>query len=397
MSGMAAVLLVARRELRERLRQRSFAVSTAVTAAILVLLAVLPAALGSDDASTYDVGVVGAAAADVGEALRPAPGSETTIEVRAFEGRSDAETALRAGAIDAAIVDDGVVVVDEALDGELGGILGAGARTAEVVGALRAAGVDEDEAGAVAEGRPLPVEALDPPDEAAEIRFGLVNIGTFLLYLQLIGYGFWVASGVVEEKATRVVEVVLAKVRPSQLLAGKVLGIGIIGFAQLLLFVSIGLGAAIASGSVDPPPGLALAALEVLAWFILGYSLYSCAFAVAGAIASRQEEVQNTSSPLTFLLVGSFIAAVTATGDPEGPVATVASLIPFSAPLVMPLRNAAGAAAGWEVALSIGLVLATIAVLIPVAGRVYAGGALEVRSRIKLRTAWSSARTRSGH
>ena len=187
------------------------------------------------------------------------------------------------------------------------------------------------------------------------------------------------------------VELLLAKVRPGHLLAGKILGVGALGLAQLMLFLAVGLVAAAASGSVDLPPGLPSAAVLVLGWFVLGFALYSALFAMAGAVASRVEELQNTSSPITFVIMGGYVAAIIAAGAPDGPVARVASFIPPSTPLVMPIRVAAGDASAWELAVAVVLVLVTVVAVVRVAGRVYAGGALRTRGQVKLREALAAA------
>jgi ABC-2 type transport system permease protein len=195
----------------------------------------------------------------------------------------------------------------------------------------------------------------------------------------------------VEEKTSRVVEVLLAKVPPARLLAGKVVGIGLLGFAQLLVLVAVGLVAVALAGSVDLPPGLAGAALSILGWFALGYAFTSCMFAVAGALASRMEELQNTAGVLNLVMVASFLVAVIGSGDPDGAVLRIGSFLPPSAPLCMPLRMANGTAEPWEVVLSVAVVLAATAVLVPIAGRVYRGGALETRRQVRLRQAWRGA------
>jgi ABC-2 type transport system permease protein len=242
----------------------------------------------------------------------------------------------------------------------------------------------------VAEPPPLTVAPLHP-DDASGDRGAVAFIGVVLLYGQILGFGYWVASGIVEEKSSRVAELLLAKARPSELLAGKLVGIGSLGLAQLLVLVGAGLGAALALGQVDLPPGTAGLAAAVLGWFVLGYALYSCLFAVAGAIASRPEELQATTMPLTLLTMTGFFAAVFAQEDPSGMVARAATVFPPSAPLVMPIRQAAGELPLGEAALGIALVLATIAAAIPLAGRIYAGGALFTRGRLKLRDAYARA------
>jgi len=155
------------------------------------------------------------------------------------------------------------------------------------------------------------------------------------------------------------VEVLLAAVRPVQLLAGKIIGIGLVGLLQL---------------------------------FILGYAFYSCLFAVAGAIVSRQEELQNTVTPLNLVLVASFFLAFSALQNPDGTLAQVASYLPPVAPLVMPPRVAGGTVPAWEVALSVLITLATIVALVPLAGRIYSGAVLRTGARVKLGAAWAAGR-----
>jgi len=375
------VLMVARREVLERVLSRTFIVSTVISLVIIVLIAVLPAVLRDDGPTTYEVGVVGAAGAAgeagvpadelrgrVDDVLRSLPEeSEVDVEVRGFRDADAASDAVTAGDVDAAVLADGSVVVDEELADGLATI-------------LQLATVEELP-------QALEVEALDPPDEEATEREGLVFVGTLLLYIQLIGFGVWVANGIVEEKTSRVVELLLAKLGPRPLLAGKIVGIGALGFVQLVLFVAAGLGAAWASGSVDLPASTLRIAGEVLAWFVLGYALYSCLYAVGGALASRVDELQSTTGPITMVTVASYFAALFAGGDPGGTLARIATFVPPSAPLVLPIRSAAGELALWEAVVSVGLVVLSIVLAVRLAGRAYEGAAMHVRGQMKLREA----------
>jgi len=247
------------------------------------------------------------------------------------------------------------------------------------------------QATAITDPAPLRTATLDLPNQARDDRRGLVTFGVFFVFGQIFGYGFAVASSVVEEKSSRVVELLLAKIRPRELLTGKIVGVGVLGFAQLVLFFAVGLAAATLSGSIDMPPGLAGAAGLVLGWFLLGFALYSALFAMAGAVASRVEELQNTSSPITFMIMAGYIGTIAAVGDPGGGVARVTSFVPFWAPLVMPIRMAGGNVPVWEVVVITALVLVTIVVVVRLAARIYAGGALRTRGRIKLKEAYSDA------
>jgi ABC-2 type transport system permease protein len=188
------------------------------------------------------------------------------------------------------------------------------------------------------------------------------------------------------------VEVLLAAVRPVQLLAGKIIGIGLVGLLQLFIIGGIGLVVALAFDRIVLPPGAAGTIGLILVWFILGYAFYSCLFAVAGAIVSRQEELQNTVTPLNLVLVASFFLAFSALQNPDGTLAQVASYLPPVAPLVMPPLVAGGTVPAWEVALSVLITLATIVALVPLAGRIYSGAVLRTGARVKLGAAWAAGR-----
>jgi len=393
-SGMTprrAVSIVIRRELSERTRQRSFTISTGVTLLIILAIAILPGLLGDDGPTEFDVGVVGAANAPLAEALQRVDlGRDLKVTTRQLERRAEAERLVADGTLDAAL-DGDTVIVEKELDGELEALVQLANRDLRAQQALAAAGVSGAQAAAITDPAPLRTLKLDPPNRQQEDRRGLVTFGVFFVFGQIFGYGFAVASSVVEEKSSRVVELLLAKIRPSELLTGKIVGVGALGFAQLVLFLVVGLAAATISGSIDMPPGIAGALVLVLGWFLLGFALYSALFAMSGAVASRVEELQNTSSPITFIIMGGYVMAVFAAGDPGGTVARVASFIPLFAPFVMPIRMAANEAPLWEVVVVTALVLATLVVVVRFAARIYAGGALRTRGRIKLREAFSDA------
>ena len=200
------------------------------------------------------------------------------------------------------------------------------------------AGVDPGQLAAVQ--APPEVVTLEPESERDPGRFLVANIGAVLILVGIFSFGFTVLTGVVEEKQSRVVEVVLSTVRPRDLLMGKVLGIGILGLFQLLIFVVAALAAASIVGDVELPattPG-AIAMLSI--WFILGYTLYSTALGFLGALASRMEEASNASTPVTVVaMVSYFVAIFAVVNDPSGPVATVATFLPPSAPFVVPLAG----------------------------------------------------------
>ena len=202
--------------------------------------------------------------------------------------------------------------------------------------------------------------------------------------MQLLTYGLWVATGVVEEKSSRVVEILLSTLSPRALMAGKIVGLGLLGMGQLLLVVAVGIALALATGSLEPNAGDVGPALLVLLWFPLGYALYASLYAATAALVSRQEDLQSATTPLTILILVSFFLSFSALEDPGGTLAKVASLVPFSAPLVMPGRMALGDATPVEVAVAVVLLVATTILLVRVGARVYAGAILRTGKPVKL-------------
>ena len=388
MSPWGVTRLVAWREIIERGRSRAMLVSTAVSVAILVAVVLAAGAAGGDDTPSFDVGAVGLGAVDVVAVATDMAGDEAEIDVTEVADEADARRLVTDGDLDAVLVGDRIVVASE-VDDQLAALLQAAHREVALADALTDAGASPEEV-AAASPEPLAVAAADPEDDTSE-RQGLATVGTMLLYAQLIGFGYWVASGIVEEKSSRVVELLLAKTRARPLLAGKIIGLGTIGLAQLVIFVAVGLGLATATGSVDLPPGTAGVAVGLVLWFLAGYALYASVFAMGGALASRAEELQGTTGPITIVIMVAFFAALFGTDDPDGTMAQVTSFVPFTAPLVMPVRMAAGAVAPWEVAAAAALVAAAIVVVVQVAARVYSGGILFTRGQLKLREALARA------
>ena len=390
------IRLVARRELVEQVRGKSFLISTAITLVILIAIIVVPRLFGVGRPETFDVGVVGGTSARVGQALVAQAGAAgVKVRLQQPADLAAAETAVRDGKLDLAIVDGRELLVKADVNEQLSLLAQSASRTLRAQERLAAAGLDQAEIQSALAPSPLPVRGLEPVDQTERSKRAIATVSIFLLYGQLIGYCFAVAMGVVEEKATRVVEVLLAAVRPVQLLAGKVVGLGLVGLIQLTAIGAVGLTVAIAVDAISLPAGALGTIGWVLVWFLLGYAFYSSLFAVAGAIVSRQEELQNTAAPLNLLMVGSFLVAFMGAGsNPGSTLATVSSFLPPVAPLVMPVRIAAGEVAAWQVAASLGIMLVSILAVVLLAARLYEGAVLRTGARVKLRDAWAGARRR---
>lgn len=373
-----AVKLVARRELTERVRERSFVIGTGISILIIALVVILPPLFGLGGTKTYTVATTDATAAAVARTAQGgADAFDAKVEIRAMTP-AQAEAALRSGDVDV-VLGDGTLHSKAKPDAKLVGLL----QTADT---LQRAG-----AGAAT---PLRVTTIEKVDDRRDRLGGVAFFTVLLLYGQLITYGFWVASGVVEEKASRVVEILLSTIRPRELLAGKVIGLGLLGLGQLLLIAAIGVLIAGVSGAVTIDGDLLGAVALALVWFVLGYAFYSCAFGCAGALVPRLEELQASTTPLTLTIMISLFIAFAVNGDPDGTLAHVSAFIPFTAPMTLPPRILVGAAPWYEVAGGAIVTIGAAAALIPLAARIYSGAVLRTGSRVKIGEAWRSAPVR---
>lgn len=384
MSDRGVVRLIARREFVERIRDKGFLISTGITLLILVFLIGAGVFLG--DPTGFDLGVQGEASQALAEEVADAAlALDVEVTVRTLGGRAAAERAVREGEVDAAIV-DGEVLVRAEPPTQLVSLIRSVSARERALEALEAEGLTPDQALSALDQPDLPVTALEPVSERRREYAAVGFVGVLALYGQLFAYGYWVAAGVVEEKASRVIEVLLSTVRASQLLRGKILGIGLLGLVQLFAIGAIGFGMSQLAGTLRFPAGSAAAIGVVLFWFVLGFFFYATLFAVAGSIVPRQEDLQSTMTPLTILIVASFFIGIAANEDPTSTLAVVASLLPPSSPLVMPSRIVLGEAPLWQILLSVALSVGATLALIPVATRIYERGALR-GGKVRLRQA----------
>lgn len=384
--------LVARREIVETAREKTFLISTAVSVLIIVLVATLPPLLGIGEREKFTVAYADAASEPVAQAAaRGADAFDADVKVGRIDpalGRAE----LEQGDLDL-LLERGRMISKEDPDDKLVNLVQAANQRIGATRALERAGLRGEELRAALDPPALSVRTIEPVNEARKRRGGFAFIAVIVLYGQLVTYGYLVAMGVVQEKASRVIEVLLAAIRPVQLLAGKVLGLGVLGFGQLVLTAILGLAAAGATGALDVDGDVLIAAGLALGWFAVGYAFYACAFAAAGALVPRQEELQSTTMPLTMIVLASFFLSFAVLDNPDSTLATVTSFIPMTAPMIMPPRIALGEASAVEIVGAFVVTLAAAAALIPFAARVYTGAVLRTGAAIKLRDAWRAART----
>jgi ABC-2 type transport system permease protein len=382
------IRLVAAREITARIRDKNFLISSAVILVLLIGTLGLQVALGSGSEPTR-VGVVG----DVAQ-LEPAlqaqgQALEIDVEVVELDDEAAARAAVEAEEVDGVLVAEGgdtELLVQQSAGGSLQAVVQGAVAQLSIAEQLSAAGVSSLDVPEVS------IRALDPGAEQDQQRVIVAIIGVGVLYGLLILFGQFVAQGVVEEKSSRVVELLLATMKPWQLLAGKIVGLGLLGLAQIVVIAVVGVVGALAFDLVDIPGELIGTAVSVVLWFVLGYAFYAAIFAVAASLVSRQEDLAAVIMPTTLVLVVAFVVGIQASADPDGPLAVITSFVPGLSPLVMPVRQAAGDVAVWEIALAVVAMLIAITLIVRVGGRIYAGALLRTGGRTKMREALKAER-----
>jgi ABC-2 type transport system permease protein len=383
--------LISRREFLTRVRSRFFLVGTVVLMVLLAGYIVLQALVFGRAVTTVKVGFVGDSQV-LAQPLKTAAGTESLkIETHLARDLGTGEDQVRAGSLDVLVSGDPTgpdVAVKDQLNPTVAATLAGLVRQIALDRAIASSGADAAAISARVAGARIHLLVLDPN---AAMRTQREVVGIFvaaLLYVALVIYGQIVAAGVVEEKANRIIEILLSSVRPRQLLLGKVVGIGLMGFLQLLLLGAVALVAGTQTQVIDVPTVGVTAVLGGLLWFVLGFIFYALVFAAGGSLVSRQEDLGAVTGPITMLIVGSYLAFFWVVANPTNPLGVLLSMIPPFAPLLMPARMATGDAQAWQVVVATILTIAAIAAMNALAARIYSNSVLRVGSRVKLLEAW---------
>lgn len=347
-SAARSVWLVALREVIVRLRSVAFLVSTGLML-LLILGSIAVSAIVSANAADPRVAVVH------GVEL-PA---DAAVDAQDVATRDEAVALLQDGEVDAAIVPD---------DGTLGfAVLGDDSVPTGVVQALSVS---------------PPVQLLDPSGAAGFLGY-IVAIGFGLVFfLSAMTFGSTIAQSVVEEKQTRVVEILLATIPTRVLLAGKVVGTTILALGQVVLLLAIAIVALSVTGQSELLLGLGMPFVWFAIFFVFGFILLAALFAATGAMVSRQEDIGSTTTPVTMLVMIPYFVTVFLNDNPV--VVTIMSYVPFSAPIGMPLRLFLGDAQWWEPLVSLVILLATCVGVIALGARIYENSLLRLGQRVKL-------------
>jgi ABC-2 type transport system permease protein len=392
------VALVAAREIRERTRGRVFRVGTIIILLAVAAAIIIPTLHHSSSPSTERVGVLGTASTPLRAsiiALGPTLG--TTVTLVEETSLAAAEHDLTTGEVDVVLDETTSILVNTTPNADDSSttiqLAQAMALSISLQTSLQASGLSAQQAAALTQPTPLPITGLHPAPKN-QTNHTVTLYGLILLFVLLGQYGTWILLGVVEEKSSRVVEVLLATLRPRQLLAGKVLGIGIVALIQaaLILAVALGLGAAVGSELLhgSNPTNV----LATVIWLVLGYIFYCWVYAAAGSLASRQEHIQTLAFPLQLPLLLGYITSLTAISSGHASTFVhVLAYLPPTAPFAMPVLVALDQVTWWQFLIAVVLSLAATAGIARLAATVYVRAILRTGQRVRLRDIAKSDKT----
>jgi len=393
LNSLKSIRLIAGREISERLRGRATWIGTGITTVGAVALIVAPT-LFSMPTKPYAVGLVGPAAQALAPTLVAAAKASgvdmTTVNVsddatarseltpKQTSGQGGGLLAsLRGGSatLDVALrLDTGSATIEfyQTVSPTLAAVLRAVVEEVHQRDVLTQAGVAPSVVGAAQQPEQISTVTIKPASsDLAGRRIAALAAG-ILLFFSVGVFCNAVASGVAQEKTSRTAEVLLAAVTPRDLMTGKVVGIGLVGFAQMAVTIGAALIANAVVQSSLVPSEVWILLPAILLWFVLGYTLFAFGYAAAGAMVARQEEVQSVSAPFTVFLVGGYLLMYATIASPDAPWVRVLSFVPPLMPALMPARLALGQVAIWEMPVAILIMLASIYGMARLAGRIYA-------------------------
>ena len=381
---LPTTVLVARREVRMRGRSRVFVGGTIVMT-VLVVVGIVAASLLAGRTSPAQVGFSGGSQALEQAFTASAAALGVQVMVSDIADETAGKAQVTAGTLDVLVTGSATAptaVAKAAVPPNVESALSLAAEAARLSDAgLSPAAVKSAMA-------MVPVQLLQPANPRdTQNLFAALALGV-LLWIALGQYGNMVAQSVVEEKATRIMEILLATIQPSRLLAGKVIGIGLVGLLQLTIVGAAAL-IAVQVTNVAAIPALGVASiLADICWFVLGFLFYATAYSAVASLVSRQEEVQSAVGPISILQIAGYLLMYVSLPNPTGPLATVASMLPPFAPILMAVRMAVTDVPLWQVGLAAALLVASIVGLTWLAGRMYSNAALHLGARVRFMDAF---------
>lgn len=414
MFDLNRIRLIASREVSTRVAMRSYRISLIVQVLIVALIAVSPVLIakftsGDDGPTVRHVAVVNASDVDATAGLDAGlqiltTDTDTTWELTEVASEDEARAQLEAGDVDAAVIvvpegsELAFTILTESGDPQssVEQMLIAAASSLSVSHQIEQSGLSDSDVAEVFTAPALQITQADPDADNGDdgitdvVNYIIAYASTIIIFIFVVMYGQWIAQGVVEEKASRIMEIMVNAATPRDLLAGKVIGIMI---TALMQFVPIVLTVGIIA-STQKQIGSLLGVSEdqlfdidfgVIAWssmgwfllyFILGFLLFGALYAGVGSLVSRQEEVGTAVAPMMTIMMIGYFAALLSLSDPDGAIARVSYLFPGTSVFVAMLRLVMGNPEPWEIAVSIIGLLISIVLALMLAARLYRVGVL---------------------
>ena len=339
---------------------------------------------GDDDLRNVSVGLVEVDQATEEQILALAEGS-LDVTFRDLTGSSPEQVAqaLSDGEVDLALEPGPTLVWNRETDFEIATVVYTVLQQQEVVVKGRALGLDEGEIANLLTPVELQERFANQADESDELATTVALIGLMGAFMLPQVFGRLTLLSVVEEKSTRVIEVLLNHLRPRTLLLDKVLGLTALAVVQLVVVVGGLTAALLLTNAIDIPAAVWRFVPIIVVSILGGLAIYNTFFALLGSLISRQEDAGQVMMPVTVpIMAGLFVGQAAINGNAESTLVKVLTLFPLTSPMLLPVRVARDAIAPWEVALSLGLLALGVWLLIRIAGRVYEFTLLHTGSRV---------------
>ncbi|MEA1904165.1 MAG: ABC transporter permease [Actinomycetota bacterium] len=366
-------------------RRKAFLITTALAVVIVVGGLLLASIATADDGPPHlAIGVVDQSGVEIEQAMVERMDPEATLGVEVFE-LEEGKDALRSGSLDALIVGYHEVFWAEGTPGWMAEIVTSAMRGVNLIMAAGDLGLSQEDIDLLL--APISGQTIDF-DERDESIAVVSVITVIVMFIAILAYGQWIAYGVVEEKANRVAELILGAITPGQLLTAKMLSLGGMGLAQMVIVGAAGLLVGSFLTDIEIPAVAGTTWVWLLAWFLIGYGFYGSLYAASGSLAADSQEAGSVITPLNILPGLGYVVGVIAFSAGAETLLRVLSLIPFWTPLLMPGRIAHGSVDGWEVALSIAMMVLATGLMVRFAARVYLGGITQTTRRVGWRQAF---------
>src|SRR5215831_4203427 len=397
---MEKILVIIRREYLQRVRTRAFLIGTILTPALLLVFSLLPVLVATRGSGPRKIVVLDESgeqglfesikdnvkSAKTGSSIEltrvAVPETENVDEIRKMlEAEPSAASTsgylvLRRGILDSPKCNYYSQNPSDFVTNET---LQHGLKDAVIQERMARAGIDKERSSNMMNPIDLETIKIGPEGETRESgqTFGIAFVMLFFIYMTILMYGISTMRGVIEEKQSRIVEVVVSSIKPFHMLMGKLIGIGLVGLTQYLIWVLSAVGLTVVGVSVAtrmnfsmptiPPSLLAYFVL----FFVLGYFLFATLYALVGSMVSSEDEAQQLQYPVTMLIVAPMTIFWIIVREPNSPLATVLSMVPFFAPTLMLMRIAIINPPLWQVLLSILLMIASIVGVVWIASKIY--------------------------